>query len=187
MRRTHIFHPLTATQPSVLPSDRVTPSEEIAIMLRSTLLPAPRATLCTAALLVVLLATVLPAQDSGNTSVSKPSAQKPTKPDESATAAASLVQLNNALEGLAAKVSSAVVQILVTGYGSVHEEDRAHRPPARRWLGGYRCCRWLCHYQRSRRRRRTTHTRGTAPSHGFRPRRPRRQTPDSRSASPWTS
>jgi serine protease Do len=36
-----------------------------------------------------------------------------------------LVQLNAALEGLAAKVSPAVVQILVTGYGQLHEEDRS--------------------------------------------------------------
>jgi serine protease Do len=36
-----------------------------------------------------------------------------------------LVQLNNALEGLAAKVSPAVVQILVTGYGPLHESDRS--------------------------------------------------------------
>jgi serine protease Do len=68
----------------------------------------------------------------------QPSAQKPAnpaaatsvgekpqpKPDESAPAAAALMQLNNALEGLAAKVSPAVVQILVTGYGPLHEENR---------------------------------------------------------------
>jgi serine protease Do len=36
-----------------------------------------------------------------------------------------LVQLNSALEGLAAKVSPAVVQILVTGFGELHEEDRS--------------------------------------------------------------
>jgi serine protease Do len=47
------------------------------------------------------------------------------KPDESAPAAAALLQLNNALEGLAAKVSPAVVQVLVTGYGPLHEENRA--------------------------------------------------------------
>jgi serine protease Do len=35
------------------------------------------------------------------------------------------MQLNNALEGLAAKVSPAVVQILVTGFGTQHEENRA--------------------------------------------------------------
>jgi serine protease Do len=65
------------------------------------------------------------AQNARPTSVSKPAAQKPqTKPDESASASASLVQLNNALEGLAAKVAPAVVQILVTGYGPAHEENR---------------------------------------------------------------
>ncbi len=36
-----------------------------------------------------------------------------------------LTQLNAALEGLAAKVSPAVVQILVTGYGPLHEEDKS--------------------------------------------------------------
>ena len=52
-------------------------------------------------------------------------AEKPQpKPDESASASAALIQLNNALEGLAAKVSPAVVQILVTGYGPLHEENR---------------------------------------------------------------
>lgn len=60
-----------------------------------------------------------------DTSVSKPGTQKSsTKPDESSAAAESLVQLNNALEGLAAKVTPAVVQILVTGYGPAHEENR---------------------------------------------------------------
>jgi len=54
----------------------------------------------------------------------QPAVQQATKPDESASANASLVQLNNALEGLAARVSPAVVQILVTGYGPIHEENR---------------------------------------------------------------
>jgi len=36
-----------------------------------------------------------------------------------------LIQLNGALESLAAKVSPAVVQILVTGYGPLREEDRS--------------------------------------------------------------
>jgi serine protease Do len=56
----------------------------------------------------------------------KPAPEKPQpKPDESATAAAALMQINNALEGLAAKVSPAVVQIIVTGFGPLHEESRA--------------------------------------------------------------
>jgi serine protease Do len=37
-----------------------------------------------------------------------------------------LKQLNSALEGLVARVSPAVVQILVTGYGPVEESNRAH-------------------------------------------------------------
>jgi serine protease Do len=36
-----------------------------------------------------------------------------------------LAQLNGALESLAQKVSPAVVQILVTGYGQLHEEDKS--------------------------------------------------------------
>jgi serine protease Do len=36
-----------------------------------------------------------------------------------------LVQLNSALEGLAAKVSPAVVQIVVTGFGPLREEDKS--------------------------------------------------------------
>jgi len=36
-----------------------------------------------------------------------------------------LIQLNSALQSLASKVSPAVVQILVTGYGPIHEEDRS--------------------------------------------------------------
>jgi len=55
----------------------------------------------------------------------KPTPEKPQpKPDESATASAALLQINNALEGLAAKVGPAVVQILVTGYGPLHEDNR---------------------------------------------------------------
>src|ERR1700683_1310875 len=57
-------------------------------------------------------------------------AAKPSQPARSADEKSSptpdvLVQLNSALEGLAAKVSPAVVQILVTGYGQLHEEDRS--------------------------------------------------------------
>src|SRR5450631_460962 len=44
---------------------------------------------------------------------------KPSEP------AGVLVQLNGALESLAARVSPAVVQILVTGYGPLREEDRS--------------------------------------------------------------
>ena len=78
-------------------------------------------------ILVVVVGTVSLAQSS-----QKPAAQAPEnksapgsteiKPSEPAGL---LIQLNGALEGLAARVSPAVVQILVTGYGPLREEDRS--------------------------------------------------------------
>ncbi len=75
----------------------------------------------------------------GQASAAKPPDQKPApaaaqkpqaakaKPTEAATAETPgvLVQLNGALESLAARVSPAVVQILVTGFGPLREEDRS--------------------------------------------------------------
>jgi serine protease Do len=66
-------------------------------------------------------------------SASKPAAPGPSPQKQTAVANETksseapdvLVQLNGALEGLAAKVSPAVVQILVTGYGPLKEEDRS--------------------------------------------------------------
>src|SRR5258708_33452358 len=56
----------------------------------------------------------------------KPAQEKPQpKPDESATASAALLQINNALEVLTAKVGPAVVQHLVTSYDHQHV---THRP-----------------------------------------------------------
>ncbi len=54
-------------------------------------------------------------------------AAKPKNEASEARAAANdtLEQLNGALESLAARVSPAVVQILVTGYGPLREEDRS--------------------------------------------------------------
>jgi serine protease Do len=52
----------------------------------------------------------------------KPVPKAETKTSESQN---TLVQLNTALEALAAKVSPAVVQILVTGYGAAREEQRS--------------------------------------------------------------
>ena len=53
-------------------------------------------------------------------------AQAPVQPEKanSQEAPGVLVQLNGALETLAARVSPAVVQILVTGYGPLREEDK---------------------------------------------------------------
>jgi len=89
--------------------------------------------------LIVLVALVAgspaqtPAQKSASPAVSpkasaaaaeaKPAETKPadTKPAEPPSV---LLQLNGALQSLAARVSPAVVQILVTGYGPLREEDR---------------------------------------------------------------
>jgi serine protease Do len=68
-----------------------------------------------------------PAQPSAEQSSAAQGTTRPAKAtdEKSAQTPDVLVQLNSALEGLAAKVSPAVVQILVTGYGQLHEEDRS--------------------------------------------------------------
>lgn len=55
--------------------------------------------------------------------VSKPA--PPTSNRDAASTMRPLIEFNDALESLAARVSPAVVQILVTGYAPIHEEDRA--------------------------------------------------------------
>ncbi len=99
----------------------------------------PRHLVCQLAALILTLATCLMSQEPpaqkpatpDQSAVEKKAGKKSTpeklqpKPDESATAAAALIQINNAMEGLAAKVSPAVVQILVTGWGPLHEENRS--------------------------------------------------------------
>jgi len=82
----------------------------------------------TAALVLVstlgLLAQQSTAKTSPGSAPAKPAEGKSKpNPDDSASLQ-TLVQLNNALESLAARVSPAVVQILVTGYGPLREEDR---------------------------------------------------------------
>jgi serine protease Do len=83
---------------------------------------------------VVILAILLcGANAAAQASSEKPASQtktqavNPTSGPEAKPAEAPgvLVQLNNALESLAARVSPAVVQILVTGYGPLKEEDRS--------------------------------------------------------------
>ena len=65
-----------------------------------------------------------PAEKPANQTKAAIEKPRPT-PDEPASASSqTLVQLNNALEALAAKVAPAVVQILVTSYGPIHEENR---------------------------------------------------------------
>lgn len=61
----------------------------------------------------------------GQSSAAKPPAPVPNGTQAFAETPGVLVQLNSALEDLAAKVSPSVVQILVTGYGPLREEDRS--------------------------------------------------------------
>jgi serine protease Do len=76
----------------------------------------PRSFVCHIAAFILTSTTYLASQQA-----------KPT-PDDSAsrqeTSRQTLAQFNEALESLAAKVSPAVVQILVTGYGPLREESR---------------------------------------------------------------
>jgi serine protease Do len=72
---------------------------------------------------IILLSTFLPAQQPNATPAPKAAPEKKS-PDDSASRQ-TLAQFNDALEDLAAKVSPAVVQILVTGYGPLHEESRS--------------------------------------------------------------
>ncbi len=78
--------------------------------------------------LVLLFSAVACAQTSRTPAAPAPSAKTPAstaaqaKPSEPPNV---LIQLNGALESLAARVSPAVVQILVTGYGPLREEDKS--------------------------------------------------------------
>src|ERR1700722_3832469 len=84
-------------------------------------------------LCILIFATCLAAIEAQTQTSHKPAAQEPAqktlsrgnseaKPNEPPGV---LVQLNGALQTLAAKVSPAVVQILVTGYGPLKEENRS--------------------------------------------------------------
>src|ERR1700733_7292850 len=89
----------------------------------------PRRSISQAAAFVLASAALVLAQQSlAQKPTSPPPATKamPEKsnPDESASRQ-TLAQFNDALESLAAKASPAVVQILVTGYGPLHEQNRS--------------------------------------------------------------
>ncbi len=84
------------------------------------------------ALILFCFATVAGAlAQAGQKSAAQASPQKSSvaqaKPDQAKPAEAPnvLLQLNGALESLATRVSPAVVQILVTGYGPLRDEDRS--------------------------------------------------------------
>ena len=87
----------------------------------------------TAAILVLTSLVIGPMFASGQTTqhptqtvTTNSSQNAPKQPQTKATETGGvLVQLNTALQDLAAKVSPAVVQILVTGYGTAREEERS--------------------------------------------------------------
>jgi serine protease Do len=87
---------------------------------------------CLIILLILITVVVSSPAQTANTKSTKPAAGPPPqaakgKSAEAATPEAPgvLSQLNRELQGLAARVSPAVVQILVTGYGPLREEDRS--------------------------------------------------------------
>jgi serine protease Do len=86
----------------------------------------PRPLICQIAVLLLILTTSLFAQKPANPTPATKLADQtpPPHPDESPASTKTLAQFNDALEALAARVSPAVVQILVTGYGPLHEEQR---------------------------------------------------------------
>jgi serine protease Do len=90
----------------------------------------------TGAIRVLFLVVLCVAGAVAQTSSPKPDAQPPGQKTEAGTPGSKteaadsepqkvLVQLNSALEGLAIRVSPAVVQVLVTGYGPLHETDKS--------------------------------------------------------------
>jgi serine protease Do len=60
-----------------------------------------------------------------STKAAQKEAKAPASKEDSTFPSPALVQLNDALESLASRVSPAVVQILVTGYAPLHEENRS--------------------------------------------------------------
>jgi serine protease Do len=74
---------------------------------------------------LVLASTCLSAQQpTSPVPAPKITAEKSEPKSDASASFQTLSQFNNALENLAAKVSPAVVQILVTGYGPLHQENR---------------------------------------------------------------
>jgi serine protease Do len=88
----------------------------------------PRHFFCKTAVLVLASAVCLLAQQAANPTPAAKAAgdvSKATADDSASASRQTLAQFNDALENLAAKVSPAVVQILVTGYGPLHEQNRS--------------------------------------------------------------
>jgi len=90
--------------------------------------PRLAAALCLLAAISMAVFAQTPAQkaaDQGQSQKVQTAKPSPSSSEVRSDSAAVLVQLNSALESLAAKVSPAVVQILVTSYGAAREQDRS--------------------------------------------------------------
>jgi serine protease Do len=90
--------------------------------------PRRAAALCGLATISMAVFGQTPAQkpvDQGQSQKVQTAKPSPSSSEVRSDSAAVLVQLNSALESLAAKVSPAVVQILVTSYGAAREQDRS--------------------------------------------------------------
>jgi serine protease Do len=88
---------------------------------------AQRAATCSLLFVSVLTGSLSSQQATSQTQSNLPRQPNPAEQNadkNSSAAMRSLVEFNDALEALAAKVSPAVVQILVTGYAPLHQEDR---------------------------------------------------------------
>ncbi len=81
----------------------------------------------TATLVLASTACLLAQQPSNRTPTTKAAGEtsKPSPEASASPASQTLSQFNDALENLAAKVSPAVVQILVTGYGPLQQQNRS--------------------------------------------------------------
>jgi len=87
--------------------------------------PWPRHFICQIATLVLASTCLSAQQPTSPTPAPKAAPEKTKAAQDDSASSQTLLQLNNALEGLAAKTSPAVVQILVTGYGPLHEQNRS--------------------------------------------------------------
>jgi S1-C subfamily serine protease len=123
--------PTTLTSHDSVLAQAVFDGKAIPPMMRSFGIPRVVQIWCAALALLFVVVPALLAQSTNQRaqqSTAKSSAQSPApaaSESKVGEAPGVLVQLNQALEGLAAKVSPAVVQIVVTGFGPIREEEKS--------------------------------------------------------------
>jgi serine protease Do len=101
------------------------------LFFRPPTIPRPHRFICQIVALALGATTFLMSQQPAPQKPTNPTPATKTAPEASKSApdnsasSQTLAQFNDALESLAARVSPAVVQILVTGYGPLHEDNRS--------------------------------------------------------------